>query len=198
MPSLIKFLTIKPETVLFYHVILVYHTSVSYYCGRNDIEVPDKHVIDFQPTWHLLTHLWEPWVFSHFSEAEQGFVLHSSMSTQVLEGPGSNPGRQVSGTQWPSLPRTSPRPHFFFSQRNDPLDERNFQFLLCFDTLLFHQQRSNLQWGLHSTMDSVLASHPVSLGLILGISNNYWCCWDLLTALLRTVDNWLIMSIQSI
>ena len=45
------------------------------------------------------------------------------MSTQVLEGPGSNPGRHVRGTQFPSLLRTSPMLHFFFSHRNEPLFE---------------------------------------------------------------------------
>ena len=52
--------------------------------------------------------------------------------------------------------------------------------------------------GLDSTMDSVLALHPVASGLILGVPKNSWCCWDLLTAQLRTEERVLIMSIESI
>ena len=44
--------------------------------------------------------------------------------------------------------------------------------------------------GPHSTMDSILALHPVAPGLILNVPKNFslreffsWCCWDLLTAL---------------
>ena len=50
-------------------------------------------------------------------------------------------------------------------------------------------------------MDCVLACHPVALGSILCVPKNFSlgeifssCCWDLLTALPRTVDRGLIMS----
>ena len=42
--------------------------------------------------------------------------------------------------------------------------------------------------GTHSTMEHILASHPAARGLILGFPKNFslGCCWDFLTALLRT------------
>ena len=49
-------------------------------------------------------------------------------------------------------------------------------------------------WGPHCTTDSVLLSPPAAPGLIIAVPKNSWCCWYLLTALLRTEDRGLIMG----
>ena len=78
-----------------------------------------------------------------------------------------------------------------------------------FVQMWWHQNRARRKahGGPHGKMDSVLALHPAAPGSILCVSeknSDYLrkiimrCCRDLLTALLRTVDSGLIMSIEPI